>query len=118
MEAQADVRPAAIPHDTTFKLRHALLAPDGKIYPVPGPGDHSFTFRRLVAAGQAEGVDYFAAGFLHMTYGSWTDFGFANGVPRQRPTQAQLNTIFDWSVANPDEEFPSWVRRFMEMSAQ
>lgn len=105
------IQPASEPDeirpDPTFKRRFGLLSPEGKLYPVADSGYHSETFRQLVRQGAAIGKYYDAAGFLHLAYGDWSDYGVV-------PTQAQINALFEWQLANPGSRLPHWLDRYLK----
>lgn len=90
-----------------YGCQFGLLSPDGKFYKVPDCGDHMTIYRKLIDAGLAPNGWWDDNGYLHLSNGRWTHFA------RLRPTQAQINAIFDWTLAT-GEFFPSWVKRFME----
>lgn len=96
---RANVKPVA---DPTLSADMAWILPDGKFYPCLTAQEHAWLASRFqLTEGEAE-----AMGWIKITKDLFNATHIFKGA--KNPTQAQINTVFDWCHKH-SKELPSWA---------
>lgn len=104
-QSELDTRPTPKP-DKTYESHWGWVLPDGKFYPCKNMMEHIWLADRL---GKDERAAE-ASGWVKITKG----IGGIYIISQWKPSQAQINTVFDWSRKSEARShvFEDWLKRW------